>query len=261
MRVIVTGAASGIGAAVARGLIAGRVMPGPHHVLLVDRDAEGLTRIAAELGGTATSFVTDIADPDCGAAIATRAVETMGGIDGLASNAGIIIGAPLATMDVADFDRMIAINTRATWLIAKSVYPHLVAAGGGSIVATGSISASHPTPPLGAYSASKAALMMLVRQMANEWGPDGIRCNTVSPGPTLTPMTAGGYADEERRRRREAGLPLRRLGAPEDIANVILFLLSDLSRNVTGVDLLADGGLATTLMTASGAGSGQTSTG
>lgn len=261
MRVIVTGAASGIGAAVARGLVAGRLAPGPHRVLLVDRDAEGLARIAAELGQTAAPFVADLADPDCGDAIAAAAIDAMGGIDGLASNAGIIAGAPLATMQVEDFDRMIAINTRSTWLIAKAIYPHLVAAGGGSIVATGSISASQPTPPLGAYSTSKAALLMLMKQMANEWGPDGIRCNTVSPGPTLTPMTAGGYADEVRRRNREAGLPLRRLGAPEEIADAILFLLSDFARNVTGVDLLADGGLSTTLMTASGAGSGQTKAG
>lgn len=261
MRVVVTGAASGIGAAVAQGLVAGRVMPGPHQVLLVDRDAEGLARMSAALGPAATALVADLSDPDCGEAIASAAANAMGGIDGLASNAGVILGAPLATMEVADFDRMISINTRATWLIAKAIYPHMVAAGGGSIVATGSISASHPTPPLGAYSTSKAALVMLMRQMANEWGPDGIRCNTVSPGPTLTPMTAGGYADEERRRSREAGLPLRRLGAPEEIADAILFLLSDFARNVTGVDLLADGGLSTTLMTASGAGSGQTKAG
>ena len=80
-------------------------------------------------------------------------------------------------------------------------------------------------------------------------------------GKPVTPMTAGGYADDARRRAREAGLPLRRLGAPEEIADAILFLLSDFARNITGVDLLADGGLSTTLMTASGAGSGQTKAG
>lgn len=261
MRIIVTGAASGIGAAVARGLAAGRVMPGPHNLFLVDRDVAGLAAIAEEIGAAAATLAVDLADPTCGDMIARAAVNAMGGIDGLASNAGIIAGAPLATMEVGDFDRMIAINTRATWLIAKAAYPHLRDSGGGSIVATGSISASHPTPPLGAYSTSKAALLMLVRQMANEWGPDGIRCNTVSPGPTLTPMTAGGYADDARRRSRENGLPLRRLGAPEDIADAILFLLSDFARNITGIDLVADGGLSTTLMTASGAGSGQTAAG
>lgn len=261
MRIIVTGAASGIGAEVARGLAVGRLMTGPHSLLLVDRDKVGLAAIADEIGGGVATLTADLADSTCGDAIAAAALEAMGGIDGLASNAGIIAGAPLATMEVADFDRMIAINTRATWLIAKAVHPHMRDGGGGSIVATGSISASHPTPPLGAYSTSKAALLMLVRQMANEWGPDGIRCNTVSPGPTLTPMTASGYADEARRRSRENGLPLRRLGAPGDIADAILFLLSDFARNITGVDLVADGGLSTTLMTASGAGSGQTAAG
>lgn len=261
MRVIITGAASGIGAAVARGLSADRLTFGPHELLLVDRDAEGLKRIASQLSCAVQVMIADLAEADCGDRVAAVASDIWGGVDGLVSNAGMILGSPLASLSVSDFDRMFSVNTRATWLLAKAIRPLMQKVGGGSIVATGSISATHPTPPLGVYSASKAALAMLVRQMANEWGPEGIRCNLVSPGPTLTPMTAGGYADEARRKAREASLPLRRLGAPEEIANVILFLLSDLSRNVTGVDILADGGLGTTLMTATGAGSGQTAAG
>lgn len=257
MRVIITGAAGGIGAAVASGLASGSGLAGPHRMLLVDQDAARLADVVADIGPAATAFVADLLNPDCGDAIVAAAIAAMGGIDGLVSNAGIIASAPLAHLTVEAFDQMIAVNTRATWLIAKAAHPHLCAAGGGAIVATASISASQPTPPLGAYSASKSALVMLVRQMANEWGPDGIRCNTVSPGPTLTPMTAAGYGDHERRSQREAVLPLRRLAVPEDIASVILFLLGDGARNVTGVDLAADGGLGTTLMTSSGAGSGQ----
>lgn len=261
MRVIITGAASGIGAATAQALTHDRLGTGPHTLLLVDRDLDGLRRFADELDGPAEILQVDLANPDCGTRIAKAADDLWGGVDGLVSNAGIIRGASLADLTVENFDTMMAVNTRATWLVAQAVRPLMIRVAGGSVVATASISARHPTPPLGAYAASKAALVMLVRQMANEWGPDGIRCNCVSPGPTLTPMTAAGYADADRRRAREAGLPLGRIGSPHDTAAVIAFLLCDLARQVTGVDLLVDGGLDTTLMTASGAGRGHTSGG
>jgi NAD(P)-dependent dehydrogenase (short-subunit alcohol dehydrogenase family) len=252
MRTIITGAASGIGLAVAESLAA-RSAPERPAMLLVDRDEAKLAELAARLG--AAVVAADVADPGCGEAIARAAVAEMGGIDALVSNAGIIHQAPLAELEVAEFDRIFAINTRATWLIAKAAYPHLKQ-GGGAIIATGSISGMHPTPPLGAYAASKAALVMLVRQLANEWGRDGIRVNSVSPGPTLTGLTRTGYSNEELRRQREASLPLGRIGKPGDIAAAILFLLSAEARNITGIDLLVDGGLSTTLMSGSGAGGG-----
>ena len=252
MRIIITGAASGIGEAVARAL---RAQPdgGDHRMLLVDRDRGRLEAVAEEL--SAVSVAVDLSEPESADAIVAAAAEAHGGIDTLVSNAGIIHQAPLAELTTVEFDRMFAINTRATWLLAKAAYPHLRRQGG-AIVATGSISAHHPTAPLGAYAASKAALVMLVRQLANEWGRDSIRCNSVSPGPTLTGLTTVGYADEELRRQRERSLPLGRIAEPEDVASAILFLLSPAARNITGTDLLVDGGLSTTLMTSSGAGSG-----
>ena len=129
---------------------------------------------------------------------------------------------------------------------------------GGAIVATASISADHPTPPLGAYAASKAALVRLVEQMAIEWGPVGIRCNCVSPGPTLTGMTSRGYADAARRAQRESTIPLRRLGTAADIAGAVLFLLGTEAAFINGINLIVDGGLGRNLMPASGAGTGQT---
>lgn len=257
MRVVITGAASGIGRAVARELVAESQIAGPHRLLLVDREPDGLAELGHEIGDVAATLVVDVGLADCGDRIAEAALAHMGGTDALVSNAGFIAAGSLSDIGVDAFDAGFAVNTRATWLIARALYPHMKSAGGGAIVATASMAAFQPTPPLGAYAPSKAALAMIVRQLANEWGPDGIRCNSVSPGPTLTDMTAAGYADQQRRDDRIAGIPLRRIGEPEDVANAIVFLLSERARQVTGIDILVDGGLSTTLMTASGAGSGQ----
>ena len=256
MRVIVTGAASGIGRAVAQLLGAGSVLTGPHQLLLTDRDADGLKAVADAIGPTAAICVADMSAPDCGDTVVAAALAHMGGIDALVSNAGIIASAPLVDQTVEQFERIYAVNTRATWLLAKAAYPHLVASRG-AVVATASMSATQPTPGLGFYSSSKAALLMLIRQLSLEWGGDGIRCNTVSPGPTYTPMTEAGYADADRRAQREAMIPLRKLGTAEDVARTILFLLGPQSGQITGIDILVDGGMSNNLMPATGAGSGQ----
>ena len=256
MRVIVTGAASGIGRAVAQLLGAGSVLPSPHKLLLTDRDADGLKAVADAIGPTAAICVADMSAPDCGDTVVAAALAHMGGIDALVSNAGIIASAPLVDQTVEQFERIYAVNTRATWLLAKAAYPHLVASRG-AVVATASMSATQPTPGLGFYSSSKAALLLLIRQLSLDWGGDGIRCNTVSPGPTYTPMTEAGYADADRRAQREAMIPLRKLGTAEDVARTILFLLGPQSGQITGIDILVDGGMSNNLMPATGAGSGQ----
>ena len=180
----------------------------------------------------------------------------MGGIDAVVSNAGIIAAGALVDLEPEDFDRIYAVNTKANWALAKAAYPHLVASKG-AFVATASMSASQPTPGLGFYSSSKAALLMLVRQLALEWGKDGIRCNTVSPGPTYTPMTKTGYDDAERRAQRESMIPLGKLGMAEDVANAILFLIGRGAGHITGIDIVVDGGMSNNLMPATGAGTGQ----
>ena len=253
MRVIVTGAASGIGRAVAELLAADG---SAHQMLLSDRDGDGLATVSSRVGSAADTCVADLASPDCGETIISAALAHMGGIDAVVSNAGIIAGAPLIEQTVETFERIYAINTRAAWLLAKAAHPHL-AASRGAFVATASMSATQPTPGLGFYSSSKAALLMLVRQLSLEWGPDGIRCNTVSPGPTYTPMTKAGYDEPARRAQREAMIPLRKLGMAEDVASAILFLLGPQASHITGIDILVDGGMSNNLMPATGGGTGQ----
>ncbi|ALR21831.1 MULTISPECIES: SDR family NAD(P)-dependent oxidoreductase [Sphingobium] len=256
MRVIITGAASGIGRACAELLAAGSVIPGEHRMLLADRDAANLQVVADAIGPAAATSVVDLAEPDCGDRMVEAALAHMDGIDAVISNAGIIMGGALVELPISDFDRIFAINTRSSWLLGKAAHPHLKKSKG-AFVATASMSATQPTPALGFYSSSKAALLMMIRQLSIEWGPDGIRCNTVSPGPTYTPMTAAGYKDQSRRDQREANIPLRKLGLAEDVANAILFLISPHAGHISGVDLLVDGGMSNMLMPASGGGTGQ----
>jgi NAD(P)-dependent dehydrogenase (short-subunit alcohol dehydrogenase family) len=253
MRAIVTGAASGIGSAIAR-MLAREPDTG---LVLTDRDSQKLAVIAEELGRSTRveRIVGDIADEALPALLVDRCVERFGGVDAIISNAGAVSGAPLLELDIEQFDLLFRINTRPTWLLGKAAHAHLKASGG-SIVATASMSAEHPTPPLGTYAASKAALLMLIRQMALEWGPDGIRANCVSPGPTVTGITAASYSDPERLDRRQAAIPLGKVSVADDIANAIQFLIGPGASQITGHNLVVDGGLGTALMALSGAGTG-----
>lgn len=251
MRTIITGAASGIGKAVAHKLCA----KANARLLLVDRDADSLRAAAAELDGLALieTMVADLSDPDVPQAIVDQCVRLFDGVDGIVSNAGSIAGTLLADLTTDQFDHSFAVNARPTWLLGKAARPYL-AQSKGSIVATASMAAEHPAPPLGAYSASKAALVMLVRQMAIEWGPEGIRCNCVSPGPTVTPMNPG-YADAERRNQRAGAIPLRKLGLADDVANAIVFLLGPEAGQITAQNLVIDGGMGHSVMVMSTLGS------
>ena len=179
MRVLITGASRGIGAALAE-IIAAREPDA--RLLLVARESEDLRALESRLAGQ-TAFPCDLTAPQGCEVAVSEAVQQLGGLDGLVSNAGIVIPGSLSEVGLADFDRAIDLNLRTTFRLAKAAYPHLKASKG-AFVATGSLAGLHAAPRLGAYSATKAAMSMLVKQLAVEWGPDGIRCNTVSPGTT-----------------------------------------------------------------------------
>ena len=248
MRVLVTGAASGIGRAtclrVARDA---RGHGGAAKVAAVDLPAAGgldeLVKELGALGAEAIAIRADMADADAPARAVDEATSRFGALEGLVSNAGVNRPGRLVGYAVADWDRLFAVNTRATWLLAKAAHPALQAARG-SIVAVGSMSGSNAHANLGAYGPSKAAVLMLVQVLAQELGRDGIRVNSVSPGMVRTGMTAQVYADTQIASERDALVPLGRVATPEDIADAIAFLLGPDARYVNGHDLVVDGGVS-----------------
>lgn len=244
MRAIVTGAARGIGRAICRRLCTDAAPRGGAQLVLADQHEAELQTLADELraqGTRCTVLAGNLADPAYPERLAAAARD-MGGLDAVASNAGLMRPALLLDYDVADWDLTFAVHVRAPWLLARACHP-LLKASRGAFVITTSISGTHPTPPGGAYSPSKAAAIMLARQLAVEWGADGIRVNALSPGMTVTEGTAPAYSQPGALLQREARIPLRRVGQPEDIAGVAAFLMGPDAAYITGVDLLVDGGL------------------
>ncbi len=247
MRVLVTGAASGIGRATCLRLAQDAKAKGiKAKVAAVDLDtARGLDALAVELGalGAETAVLHgDMGTADAPGRVVSEVVERFGGLDGLVSNAGVNRPGPLATYSVEDWDRLFAVNTRATWLLAKAARQAL-AESRGAIVAIGSMSGSNAHANLGAYGPSKAAVIMLVKVLAQEFAPLGIRVNAVSPGMVRTGMTAQVYADQQIAAERDALVPVGRVATPEDMADVVAFLLGPDSRYVNGHDLVVDGGV------------------
>ena len=250
-RVIVTGAARGIGRAIALRLAQDERRQGQcARLLLADMLGDELESLAEELRAEGVDVCTvggDMADPALPERIVSAANARFGGIDAVISNAGMAIPAPMLDYRLEDWDRVFAVNVRAAMLLGQAAHPGLKASRG-CLVITTSISGSHATVPLGAYSASKAAALMLMRQFALEWGPAGIRVNAISPGMTQTPGTAVIYSNPGAKAKREARIPLRRVAQPEDMANAVSFLIGPDAAYVHGQDLVVDGGFGIGLM-------------
>jgi 3-oxoacyl-[acyl-carrier protein] reductase len=248
LRALVTGATGGIGratcfqlieAARARGLVL-RI------VAAASKAGPGLDTLVAQLnqaGAQATGFAADLTDIAACEQLGTAAVAVCGGLDILVSNAGITRSAPLADLTPQDWELVFNVDVRATWLIART-HRKALAESHGAIVAVGSVSALFPFPGLGAYSPAKAALLMLCRQLAQEWAHEGIRVNTVSPGLIRTPLSEPIYSNEDILRQRMEMVPIGRIGTPEDVARAIVYLAGPGADYATGIDLRLDGGLA-----------------
>jgi len=178
-----------------------------------------------------------------------RLMETAyqeGGLHILVNNAGVGLETPLAETSVEDWERLMAVNVRGVFLCAKHAYPLIKSAGGGSIINIGSIEGNGANPLHSAYSASKGAVHAMTRNMALEFGPAKIRCNAIAPGWIETPFNEKllqQYPDVEKTRKAIEELhPVRRMGSPEDIANLALFLACDDSSFASGQVFVLDGG-------------------
>jgi glucose 1-dehydrogenase len=247
VRALVTGAASGIGRATCLRLARdARAAGRKAQLAVVDLASAGLDSLVAELGQLGASALPlhgDMATAEAPARVVGEALARFGGLDGLVSNAGVNRPGPLVSYAVEDWDRMFAVNTRATWLLAKAAHDAL-AASRGAIVAVASMSGGNAHANLGPYGPSKAALIMLAQVLAQEFGREGIRVNTISPGMVRTGMTAKVYENAAIAAERDALVPLGRVATPEDMADVIAFLLGPDARYINGHDLVVDGGVS-----------------
>ena len=238
-RSIITGGASGIGAATAR-----RFAAQGAHVAVLDRDGDGAAAVAAEVGGV--SIAVDVADLDAVGAAIREAAERLGGLDDLFANAGVGNLKRLDAYREKEWDLLVDVNLKGTFACLRAAAPIMQAAHAetgrtGSVVTMASVSGIRPTRGEAPYSAAKAGVIALTRSAALEYGP-ALRANCVSPGFIHTPLTAFAATHEDFRPAIDAGTPLGRAGRAEEVADVAVFLCSDLASYVTGINLVIDGG-------------------
>jgi NAD(P)-dependent dehydrogenase (short-subunit alcohol dehydrogenase family) len=242
---IITGAASGIGQASARVFAEAGAA-----VVLVDVRGDELARTAEMVrtaGAVVTAVTADLARPDAAEEAVHAAVKAHGRLDVLFNNAGVgtmVVGGTVETIALADWDLAQDVNVRAMYLMSRAAVPHLRAAGGGAIVNTASVSAFRASRerPTHAYAASKGAVLALTRAMAVSYGRDRIRVNAICPGVIRTRLTADIVDRAEREAAEGRGIPLGRVGEPEDIARCALFLASSDAAFITGAHIVVDGG-------------------
>ncbi len=210
---------------------------------LADRDPEAVAetaRLVAAEGSDPTVVLADVAEPQACDTVVARALEAMGGLDGLVLNVGIGLWSRLAGTSAAQWDLVFAVNVRSHFLLARAALPHM---RGGSIVFVSSVAGLKPGSSIPAYDASKAALAGLCRHVALEGARAGVRANVVAPGLIDTPL--GRLASAGRPGRDRTPVPLGRQGTAWEVAQAVLFFLSQDSSYITGQVLAVDGGLST----------------
>jgi len=242
-RVLITGASRGIGRATAVEC----ARHGADIGLNVFKDPEATATLVAEieaLGRKAVVFDGDVADTHSAEAFIETAVAGLGGVDAFVSNAGICPFHSFLDMPRDLMRRTLDVNYTGAYFMCQAAANRMVQQGtGGSITAISSISALVGGEMQSHYTPTKAAVHSLMQSAAIALGRHGIRCNSVMPGTIATDINRDDLADETKRRYMEQRIPLGRLGRPEDIAKVVVFLASDLASYVTGASVLADGGM------------------
>ncbi len=196
-----------------------------------------------EAGGEAVFVRLDVTKQEDWQQIVSTAVGSFGKLDILVNNAGISARGLVEDVDVEDWERVMDVNAKGVFLGTKAAIPEMRRAGGGSIInissQLGLVGTTHSSPQ---YQASKGAVRLLTKATAVQYAADGIRCNSVHPGPIFTPMTERGRAEPDVYSSMLSKIPLGRYGDPEEVANGVLYLASDESSYVTGSELVIDGG-------------------
>ncbi len=236
---IITGAASGIGASIAQALAAE-----DYRVGIIDLDEEAVILRSSAIPH-AVPLVCDVTDPK----MVDEAFDQFGDPPTLVvNNAGIVRFGSLAEQTSDDFAKVIGINLVGAFIVTSAAVRRMVPRRSGHVISITSTNAYNPGPGAGAYPASKAALLQLMKQFALEYAGHGLRFNSIAPGFVDGGMSTPIYADPKVRAARAAGVPLGRLASPQDIADAVLMLDSDRASYITGVDLLVDGGLTHALL-------------
>ncbi|WP_316273955.1 dihydroanticapsin 7-dehydrogenase [Bacillus halotolerans] len=242
--VLITGGASGIGYAAVQAFLNQQA-----NVVVADIDAaQGEVMVRQENSDRLHFVQTDITDEAACQHAVQSAIDTFGGLDILINNAGIEIVAPIHEMELSDWNKVLQVNLTGMFLMSKHALRHMLTAGKGNIINTCSVGGVVAWPDIPAYNASKGGVLQLTRSMAVDYAKHQIRVNCVCPGIIDTPLNEKSFMEnnegtlEEIKKEKAKVNPMLKLGKPEEIANVMLFLASDLSSYMTGSAITADGG-------------------
>lgn len=238
---IITGSSKGIGKAIAKGLAEQGAQ-----VIISSRDQKACDEVAQEftnLGLKAVGIACHIANEEQRKSLVDRVIAAFGRIDILVNNAAInpVFG-PIEDVDPAIFDKIMEVNVKAPWSLSNLVLPHFKAHNSGSIINIASVEALTPGFGLGLYSTSKAAILMLTKNQAKEWGQYGVRANAICPGLIKTKFSSALWTNEKMLTKLERSIPSGRMGMPEEMAGLACLLASDAGSYMTGGVYTADGG-------------------
>jgi len=237
---IVTGGGRGIGEAICLNFAKEGA-----DVLVADilgNEAKDVSDKIVSMGRKSTAVELDVTGSARVKGMVDSALSLFGKIDILVNAAGIFISSPLEDIKEEDWDRVIAVNLKGTFLCGQITGKEMIKQKSGNIINISSIAGKAPQISLGAYSPSKAAVLLLTQMMAVEWAKYGIRVNALCPGPTATPMIMDIYNTEKKMKQRTKAIPMNRLASPDEIARAAIYLGSDEAGFVTGSSLVVDGG-------------------